>query len=528
MKTVVTAALPYANGELHLGHLKSTYLPADIYVRFLKLLGRQVVYLCATDEHGTPILFKAEEKRVKPEDYVKVWRERHLKDLQFLHVEFDRFYATHSPEHITLTQEIYRKLAKAGYTYRAKVKQYWCPEEDRPLPDRYVVGTCPHCAARGQYGDQCEKCGKVLQGGVLVDPKCKLCGTPAEIRQGEHVFFKLSAFSDRLTKFVHSVKAPESIKNFVSGWIRDGLQDWDIERDISWGVPIPEAEGVFYVWFDAPIGYLSTLEKWCKENGEDPEEWWHSHVVHFIGKDISYHHFLFWPAMLMGSGYHLPDEIPTRGWLTLEGKKFSKSRNWYIGIADWRRARMDPEYLRFYLTFTTQQGMRDSDFSATEFQKVVNEELVNNFGNLLQRVLKFAERFGSKVPDAPMDAVFHKVEKAHEQYERLVLDGKLANALLLACRLTRDLNTYFQEEEPWKDAEAAPRVVRTVASALKIINEMLSPVLPVKSTKVAELLNVKLEWDEKSLEPGHKLREAKVLFPRVDKESIAKLKGLYK
>ncbi len=527
MKTVVTAALPYANGELHLGHIKSTYLPADVYARFLRMLGRPVVYLCATDEHGTPILLKAEEKGVRPEEYVKIWRERHLRDLEFLLVKFDRFYATHSPEHIRLTQEIYRKLRDGGYVYRSKVKQYWCPREERPLPDRYVVGVCPHCGARDQYGDQCEKCGKALQGGVLLQPVCKSCGAPAEIREGEHVFFRLSAFADRLSKFVHSVKAPESIKNFVLGWLED-LQDWDIERDISWGVPVPDSGGVFYVWFDAPIGYMSTLKKWCSEQGESFEEWWSSHVVHFIGKDIAYHHFLFWPAMLMGSGYHLPDEIPVRGHLTLEGRKFSKSRNWYISIEQWRKAGLDPEYLRFYMTLTTQEGMRDSDFSATEFQKVVNEELVNNFGNLLQRTLKFSERFGSRVPEASLDTIFHRVEKAHEDYRRLMLDGKLAEALRLTCLLTHELNTYFQEEEPWKNPEVAPKVVRTVASALKLVNEMLYPVLPGKCARVAELLGVEPGWGNHPLEPGHRLHRAKVLFPRVDEKAIKKLEGLYK
>jgi methionyl-tRNA synthetase len=528
VKTVVTAALPYANGELHLGHIKSTYLPADVYVRFLKLIGRRVIYLCATDEHGTPILLKSEKKKVDPEDYVKTWRTRHLKDLQFLLVEFDKFYATHSPEHIELTQEIYRKLSAAGHTYRAKVKQYWCPNEDRPLPDRYVVGVCPHCGAKEQYGDQCEKCGKALQGGTLLNPTCKLCGVPAEIREGEHIFFRLSSFSDRLAKFVTSVKAPKSIKNFVTGWMREGLKDWDIERDISWGVSIPDSEGVFYVWFDAPIAYLSTLAKWCAEQREDFDEWWSSRVVHFIGKDIAYHHFLFWPAILMGSGYHLPDEIPVRGHLTLEGKKFSKSRNWYISIAQWRKAKLDPEYLRFYMIFTTRMGMRDSDFSATEFQKVVNEELVNNFGNLLQRVLKFAERFSSKIPDVPMDTIFNKVEKAHEDYQKLMLDGKLSEALRLACSLTHEFNVYFQEEEPWKNEEAAPRVVRTVASAVKIVNEMLYPVLPGKSQEVAQLLNVRLKWDEKSLKPGHKLKKARIVFPRIDAAGLEKLNALYK
>ncbi|MBR9680278.1 MAG: methionine--tRNA ligase [Candidatus Altiarchaeota archaeon] len=525
-KTVITAALPYANGELHLGHIKSTYLPADIYTKFLKFIGLPAIYLCANDEHGTPILLKSDDEKIAPEEYIKQWRTRHLNDLNFVLIDFDKFYATHSPEHLSLTQEIYNKLKKAGHIKRGKVKQYWDSIENTPLPDRYVIGTCPHCDALEQYGDQCEKCAKVFVGGELKNPVAKRTGNKAEVREGEHVFFKLSTFSDKLKKFVEEIEAPQDVKNFVLGWVKDGLQDWDIERDIKWGIDVPDSNGVFYVWFDAPIGYYSTLKKWCIDNNENFKDWWNGKVVHFIGKDIAYHHFLFWPAMLMGAGLNVPSSIPTRGHLTLENKKFSKSRNWYISIKDWKDNGLDPEYLRFYMTYTTPLGSRDSDFSTTEFQKTVNEELVNNFGNLLQRLLKFVERFDSKLTEKPGE-VFDKVQASLTLFEELMKAGELSKALQLVSKHTHKLNVYFQGKEPWKNESEAPSVIANIASSLKLINMMLYPFLPKKTKQVAELLNVKLEWDNSPLPIGHKLKPAKILFPKVDDTVSKKLKSIY-
>lgn len=528
MKTVVTAALPYANGELHLGHVKSTYLPADVYTRFLKFLGEEAAYVCATDEHGTPILFKAEEEGVPPDKYIRKWRKRHLEDLNFLLVNFDAFHATHTPNHIEMTQKIYGKLQEAGMIFRQTVEQYWSPEEQAPLPDRYVVGTCPFCGTEGQYADQCESCGKVIPPGQLVEPKSKRRGSPVELREVEHTFFRLSAASDDLRDFVSTVDTSESVRKFVLNWIDEGLRDWDIQRDISWGVPIPGQDGVFYVWFDAPIGYISSLHKWCEDQDEDFDSWWGSRVVHFIGKDICYHHFLFWPAMLQRAGYSLPECIPVRGFLNLEGKKFSKSRGWYVSLRQWREAGFDPEYLRFYMTFTTPHGMKDSDFSAGEFTKTVNEELANNFGNLLHRVLKFSERYGREIPDVPVDDLFDEVVAARDEFEDLMRGTKLAKALHVPCSLSRKLNAYFQEEAPWENEDAGPRVVRTVASAMALINKFFYPFIPRKAREVARLLNVDLEWEgTDALEPGHRLCEAKVVFPKVDSDREDELRSLY-
>ncbi|MBR9681956.1 MAG: methionine--tRNA ligase [Candidatus Altiarchaeota archaeon] len=529
-KVVVTAALPYANGELHLGHLRSTYLPADIYTRFRNLIGDKAIYLCATDEHGTPILFKAEEEGIKPEEYVKIWRKDHLADFKSVGIHFHKFYQTHSPEHTELTQTLFNKLKQ--HTCMKPVKLHWCLKCDMSLPDRFVIGTCPFCNAEEQYGDHCEACGKVIPFGELMNAKCKKCGTASTIKEAEHLFFKLSTFSSRLESFIHNqLKAEKEVKNFVMAWIHEGLQDWDIERHISWGVPIPEHKGVFYVWFDAPIGYMTTLQKWCSENNEKFEEWWNpqSDIVHFIGKDIVYHHFLFWPAMLMAAGFNTPTEIPVRGHLRLEGKKLSKSRGWYIPLKAWKGKKQDWEYLRFYMTWTTPLGMKDTDFSASDYVQIVNGELVNNLGNLLQRILKFSENTtASKIPESEVGEVFNKVVSLKKKYEKVMLAGDMQKGLYLTSEAGKLVNVYFQAKEPWKNPEIAPEVIRTAASCMKIITQMLVPFLPSRVEKISELLNIKVKWeDDEPLPVGHILRKAKILFPRITDDDLALIKSIY-
>ncbi len=529
-KVVVTAALPYANGELHLGHLRSTYLPADIYTRFRNLIGDMAVYMCATDEHGTPILFEAQKGNVKPEEYVKKWRQEHLADFTSVGIHFHKFHHTHSQKHIELTQKFFGKLKQ--FTYEKPVKIHWCPKCGIPLPDRFLVGICPFCGAEDQYGDQCEKCGKVIPFGELVNAKCKICGAVAEAKEDTHLFFRLSSFSSRLDDFIHNkLKAEKGVKNSVMVWVNEGLQDWDIERHISWGVPIPGRKGVFYVWFDAPIGYMSTLQKWCDENGENFEEWWgpRSEIVHFIGKDIVYHHFLFWPAMLMAAGFSTPTEIPVRGYLNLEGRKLSKSRGWYIPVKAWKDKKQDWEYLRFYLTWTTPLGMKDTDFSADEYSQIVNSELVNNIGNLLQRVLKFsAKSTNSEIKAFTPGKVLGEVVKIKSEYQKAMMEGDLQKGLRYVADAGKLVNTYFQQKAPWKNPEAVPEVVGTSASCLKLINQMLAPFLPERTKEVAELLGVPIDWkDNEPLKAGHKMGEARILFEKVSDDDVKAVKSIY-
>ncbi len=527
MRVLITAALPYANGELHLGHLRSTYLPADVFKRFLKLIGNEAIYVCGTDEHGTPILIKAEQVGMKPEEYIKIWRKRHAEDFKAMEIEFDIFYNTHNEIHFNLVWDFYEKLKP--WIYEAPVLQYWCTKENRPLPDRYVIGTCPFCGAKNQYGDTCEVCGRAIPPGKLINPRCKICGAPAEVRQSRHLFFKLSEFSEKLREFAEKLETTEDVRRFVLSWIREGLKDWDIEREISWGVPIPGRKSVFYVWFDAPIGYITDLLKYCEERGEEKkdcyEKWWEKSdmLVHFIGKDIIYHHALFWPAMLMGAKRRLPTHLAVRGYLTLEGKKFSKSRRWYISIRDWVENKLDVEYLRFYLIYTTPSGTKDSDFSPEEFRKVINHELIDNYGNLLHRVVKLSK---GKV-DGELEEPWEKALELAEEWKKLMLDIKLMEALRKVVDFTHELNSYFQKNEPWKRQERKADVLFTTASALKLVTIMLSPVIPKYAEEASKVLNISLDWDLKPLERPHEFGEPKIIFRKVSEEDVKVIKGIY-
>ncbi len=528
MRIIITAALPYANGELHLGHLRSTYLPGDILARFYRLLGHEVYYLCATDEHGTPILFKAEEKGMKPEDYIEIWRKRHPTDLAGVLIRFTHFFATHTELHARITLDFYEKLKR--FMEPRQVVEYWCSRENIPLPDRYVKGKCPFCGAEDQYGDVCEKCGRVIPPGALINPRCARCGAPAVLKKTEHLFFLLSRFQERLKEFLEAVKTTEDVKQYLRGWLEEGLKDWEIERSIEWGVKIPDREGVFYVWFDAPIGYISTLADYLSPLGKNWQEVWNSSkIIHIIGKDIIYHHFFFWPAMLVGYGAKLPDEIQVRGYLTLEGKKFSKSRGWYISIASWLNSGLDVEYLRFYLAYTTPLGMKDSDFSAREFRRVVNEELANNIGNLLHRVLKLLEKNGYVVEGGVNKEVYTKAVEAFRRWKHLMEEGHIDQALKVLTSLGHELNAYFQAEKPWENSagEKAKETLRTVASALKLIFIGLYPVTPIKAREALGLLNQRLRVDEAPIPEGTKVLPPKIVFPKLTEEDERKLRGLY-
>src|SRR5438309_2192351 len=328
-KTIITSALPYANGEIHLGHVASTYLPADITTRFLKLNGVEAYYICASDDYGTPILIQAEREKKTPEEYVKFWNKRDYEDFTAFGIEFDFFYRTSSPENITFVQDVFRKLMENGHIYEKEIIQFYCKIDKKLLPDRYVIGRCPYCKAEEQYSDLCEKCGRVPQ--EIEEPTCSICKNPPTKQKTKHYFFKLTNFTGELNEWLEvDSHLQKDVKKYVQNWIKDGLVDWDITRDISWGVPIPleEAKGkVFYGWFDNHLAYISSSIKFLNEKGLNGKEFWNAaDIYHFIGKDIVYHHYLFLPAMRIGikKEYKLPDYIPTRGHLMLQSKKISK------------------------------------------------------------------------------------------------------------------------------------------------------------------------------------------------------------
>lgn len=530
-KIIVTCALPYSNGELHLGHIVSTYLPADIFVRYLKLKGKNVIFVSGGDDFGTPILIKAEKEGKDPKEYVKFWHEDHKRDFKKLGINFDIYYYTSSPENIELTQHFFKVLFEKGFIFKKEIKQFYCEFDKKFLPDRYLKGNCPFCGAEDQYGDACEKCGRAYEPSQLENPKCAICGRKPVLKETLHYFFKLSAFSEKLKKWLlENENLQVEVKNYVLKWIEDGLRDWDITRDISWGVPIPlkEAEGkVLYGWFDNHLGYISFTLKFLKEKNLDGKEFWNSaKIYHFIGKDIVYHHYLFLPAMRIAEGnFKLPDFLPTRGHLLLLGKKLSKSRGWYISLKDFLQ-KFNPDYLRFYLTSITPYSQADINFDWDEFEAKINNELVANVGNFIHRTLTFIwKEFGGKIPKPEKDISEIKgkikifVKKIEERIERNELDKALREIL----NFSSFFNKFFQEKEPWKTKDKT--CLYLCANAVAVLSILLEPFIPFSARKIWELLNLRKRKSWKLVEnfilrADHEIKRPKIVFEKIEREEI--------
>ncbi len=540
-KIVVTRALPYANGEIHLGHVVSTYLPADIYVRYCRLKGYDVVFTCATDDYGTPILIKAEQEGKHPREYVEYWNRRDLEDFTKLGISFDIFYKTSSEENKRLTQYFFLKLYERGYIYKSEIEQPYCEKDGKFLPDRYVVGTCPYCGAEDQYSDGCEVCGRTFAPNEIKAPRCILCGSRPVSRKSAHYFFRLTQFSDRLRAWLEgNEKLQREVKNYVLNWIQSGLKDWDITRDISWGVPIPlkEAEGkVLYGWFDNHLCYISTTLKYLEEKWVDGRRFWNeAKILHFIGKDIVYHHYLFLPAMRMGldEEYALPTMIPTRGHLLLQGHKFSKSRGWYVSLREFLE-HFPPDYLRYYLASITPYSQADVNFDWREFAAKINNELVANIGNLVYRVLTFIyNRFDATVPQ-PRDLdqldleLARRLKETTGIVERLIEENELDKALKSIVDFSSFCNQYFQKKEPWKQAENAANCLYHSANTTRSLAILLYPYIPYSAEEVWAQLGLQgrvceQSWDSAAdllIKPGHVIAEPRVLFRKISEEEIA-------
>ncbi|HMD78790.1 MAG TPA: methionine--tRNA ligase, partial [Nitrososphaerales archaeon] len=440
---IITAALPYAYDDLHLGHIASTHLPPDILYRYLKLKGTKVIQVCASDDYGTPILIAAEKKDVKPSEYVATWNKRFKEDLESLGIVYDLFDRTSSPENVELVQGFFTALHEKGYIYDSDVDQFYCECDRKFLPDRYVKGKCPFCGAEDQYSDACENCGRTIPAGQIINPHCSICGRSPVLKKSRHYFFRLSAFSSKLEEWLRGTPGLQSdAKNYVLNWIKEGLQDWDVARDISWGVPVPLAEAkgkVLYGWFDNHLCYITTALKFAGRWGEEGKKFWNSsEIYHFIGKDIVYHHYLFLPGMRLGEGeYKLPDHIPVRGHLLLLGKKLSRSRKWMITVRDFVE-HFPPDYLRFYLARIVPLGETDSNFDLKEFSDRINNELVANVGNFAYRTLSFVESRHAGVVPKPgekgkeEEAVLAELQSAVEGVANLVEDGHYDRALARA------------------------------------------------------------------------------------------------
>ena len=541
----IGVAWPYADGPLHLGHIAGAYLPADIFARYHRAKGNQVLMVSGSDQHGTPITIKAEQAGKTPAEIATRYHQQFLESWQKLGILFDLFTATGTENHAQVTQDIFLTLLKKGYIYRDTVSQPFCPQCKRFLADRYVEGTCPYCRASGARGDQCDACGKPLNAAELIDYQCRLCGTTPQFQDSEHFFLKLSAFEDRLLTWVKDKSYwRQNVLNFTRRYLEDGLRDRAITRDIGWGIPIPvkgfESKRI-YVWFEAVIGYLSASKEWAKSSG-DEEGWrqfWQGEVksYYFIGKDNIPFHTIIWPAMLMGydDKLNLPYDVPANEFLTIEGSKLSTSRNWAVWVPDYL-SRYDPDPLRYLLSINMPET-GDADFSWREFIRRNNDELVATYGNLVNRVLTFVyKNFEGCVPTYDdIDGRGNKlINMADSVFNTIFADnGLLYNcnfkqALKMAMTVAQETNRYLDEKSPWKIIkEDQPAAANSLYVALGIISRlktMLYPFLPFSSQKVHEYLGFEGKVEDyaqkkplQSLpEPGQRLQKPQPLFAKLD------------
>ena len=542
---IITAALPYAYDDLHLGHIASTHLPPDILYRYLKHRGRKVIQICASDDFGTPILIAAERQHVEPSENVARWNARYREDLGRLGIVYDLFDRTSSPENVKLVQRFFTRLNDNGYIYVSDVDQFYCESDRKFLPDRYVKGKCPYCGAEEQYSDACENCGRTLQPGQVLNPHCSICGRPPVLKKSTHYFFRLSAFSKQLEQWLLETPGLQGdVKNYVLNWIKDGLQDWDITRDITWGVPVPlkEAEGkVLYGWFDNHLCYISTALKFAGKSGEEGRSYWNeSRLYHFIGKDIVYHHYLFLPSMRMGEGeYRLPDYIPTRGHLLLLGRKVSRSKHWMITVRDFLE-HFPPDYLRFYLTRITPLSQSDSNFDLKEFADKINNELVASIGNFVYRALSFVEsRHGGVVP-APgpkgptEEEVLGELDRAVRERGELLVLGHFGRALRRVLDLSASCNQYFQKKAPWEKKDDEPTALYFACNLVAGLATLISPFLPFSSREMWRQLGFENppadeSWDSAAslrIEAGQKIRNPKPIFRKIEDSDLGKVRVL--
>lgn len=540
-KAIITSALPYANGEIHLGHIASTYLPADILTRFLKQKGVQAYYICASDDFGTPIIIQSEKEGKTPQEYVSYWNKRDYEDFTALNIHFDFFYHTSSPENHEFVQSVFKKLYKAGHIYESEIVQLYCPKDKKFLPDRYIKGTCPYCKAEDQYSDLCERCGRVPE--EIDNPKCSICGGIPKKEKTKHYFFRLKNFSESLYRWLdENQNLQKNVKKYVQNWIKDGLIDWDITRDISWGIPIPSSnvsDKVFYGWFDNHLAYISSTIKFLEHKKINGKEFWNSaDIYHFIGKDIVYHHYLLLPAIRLGISeeYKLPDYIPTRGHLTLESKKISKSRNWYIGLRDFLEL-YPADYLRFYLTLINPYSQDDLNFDLNEFAIKINTELLGNIGNFVNRTLKFTyEKFKGKIPQLASPSTLSGIDKQAESKIRslsvdvgsLLEQNHLDRGLKKILQFSAHFNQYFQHKEPWKQNPGTDICIYLSTNAVSSIAIALYPFLPESAQSIWSQLGMEenledQKWDKISdlnVEQGHKIREPSPLFAKIQDTDI--------
>jgi len=534
-KIIVTSALPYANGPIHIGHLVE-YIQTDIFVRFLKLIGKDVIYCCADDTHGTPIEVKARNLGIKPEQLIQKFYKEHLEDFNRFYISFDSYYSTNSKENKYFSDLIFERLKKKDLIYQKEIEVTYCKHCKRTLPDRYVKGKCPKCKAKDQYGDVCEACNATYKTIDLIEPYCTICKNRPVRKKSEHYFFKLSKLSDFLKRYISkNENFQQEIKNFVLNWIKEGLEDWNVSRDGPYfGFKIPgEKNKYYYVWLDAPIGYISSLANYLNKDTKKTEKAWNeSKIVHFIGKDITYFHFLFWPAMLHASGFNLPESIFVHGFLTVNNEKMSKSRGTFFTAKDFLK-KYDAEHLRYYYANVLSKKLADIDLNLDEFRDRINNELVGNLGNFCYRIISFVNKnFDGKIKaidddKTPIDDINKKIKAIEKNYNELNFNSAVNEILLIS-----DIgNKYFQKNEPWalikEDKDKVQKICSLCVNIAKNLSILIEPVLPQFSSELRKQLNIKeLKWKDIGFDlKNHKIGKEKILVRKIEetKEELSPL-----
>jgi len=539
----IGVAWPYANGSLHLGHIAGAYLPADIFARYHRAKGNEVIMVSGSDQHGTPITIRADQEGRTPQEMAAKYHHEFLHSWERLGINFDLFTTTGTPNHSRVVQDFFLKLLEKGYIYRGSMPLPYCSHCQRYLPDRYIEGSCPYCGSREARGDQCDKCGKPLNPAELIDPRCRLCGNTPQTEDSEHFFLRLSAFRDDLLTWVKQQSHwRQNVLHFTLRYLEEGLKDRAITRDIDWGVKIPQAgfeAKRIYVWFEAVIGYLSATKEWA-ELGNQKDKWrdfWQQEAksYYFIGKDNIPFHTMIWPAMLMGyGGLNLPYDVPANEFLTLEGRQLSTSRNWAVWLPDYLE-RYDPDPLRYLLSVNMPET-GDTDFSWREFVRRNNDELVATYGNLVHRVLTFAYRhFDGCVPvpvelDGLSNALLHTAESTFDSVDNFLYHCHFREGIKAAMSLAQETNRYLEEKSPWKvikrDREACATALFVSLSVISYLKNLLYPFLPFSSQKLHQLLGFKGKVDEEGwgvhpLTPGQRLAPPEPLFTKLDERTVA-------
>ena len=544
-KILVTSALPYANGSIHLGHMVE-HIQTDVWVRFQKLRGHECYYCCADDTHGTPVMLAAQKQGIAPEDMIAKVREEHLADFTGFNIGYDNYYSTHSPENKQFSQDIYRALKANGKIESSVIEQLFDPEKQMFLPDRFVKGECPKCHAQDQYGDNCEVCGTTYSPTELINPYSAVSGAKPELRESEHFFFKLGECADFLKAWTsgnnpHDGKPhlqPEAL-NKMKEWLGEGeettLSDWDISRDAPYfGFEIPDAPGkYFYVWLDAPVGYMASFKNLCDRIGIDFDEYFkadsQTEMYHFIGKDILYFHALFWPAMLHFSGHRAPTGVYAHGFLTVDGQKMSKSRGTFITAKSYLEQGLNPEWMRYYIAAKLNSKIEDIDLNLQDFISRVNSDLVGKYVNIAARASGFiAKRFEGRLKDVADSALLAKLTAQSEAIAECYESREYAKALRDIMALADIVNEYVDANKPWELAKQESQDARLhevcseLINAFTMLTAYLAPVLPKVAENAAKFLNLEaITWTNTRETLGeHAINKYEHLMQRVEQKQV--------